>query len=127
MIEIKIPKEVRSYKETIFFGLTLRQIICLGIALSINVPMYIFLKPYIGDEIASWIIMFTGVPLFLVGFFKFNGLPFEKFALIVLKFKLFIPQKRKYKVENIFTEIVADQDKINIENLKKSKERKKIK
>lgn len=127
MIEIKIPKEVRSYKETIFFGLTLRQIICLSIALSINVPMYIFLKPYIGDEIASWIIMFTGVPLFLVGFFKFNGLPFEKFALIVLKFKLFIPQKRKYKVENIFTDIAAEQGRINIENLKKSKERKKIK
>lgn len=127
MIEIKIPKEVRSFKETIFIGLTLRQIICLGIALSINVPMYIFLKPYIGDEVASWIIMFTGVPLFLIGFFKFNGLPFEKYALIVLKFKLFIPQKRKYRVENVFTDIAEEQDKINMENLKNSKEGKKRK
>lgn len=125
MIEIKIPKEIRSYKETLFAGLTLRQIVCLGIALAINIPMYLFLKLYIGDEVASWIIMFTGVPLFLIGFFKYNGLPFEKFALIMLNFNLFIPRKRKYKVENIFTEILREQNKEQLEKLKKSKERKK--
>lgn len=105
-------------------GLTLRQLICLGIVLIINVPMYIYIKPYIGSEAASWIVMLTGVPLFLVGFFKCNGMPFEKFALIIINFKFLIPQKRKYKIENIFTEIAVEQDKLIDDNLKKSKERK---
>ncbi len=127
MIEIKIPKEIRSYKETIFAGLTLRQIICFAITLAINVPMYIFIKSHIGEEAASWIVMLTAAPLFLIGFIKYNGLPFEKFALIILNFKLFIPQKRKFMIENIFTEIKAEQDKVLCANIKKSKERKKRK
>lgn len=27
-MEVKIPKEIRSHKESIFFGLSLRQFIC---------------------------------------------------------------------------------------------------
>ena len=31
-MEIKIPKEVRLHKETVLFGLTLRQLLCSGLA-----------------------------------------------------------------------------------------------
>lgn len=42
MIEIRIPKEIKNYREKLFFGLTLRQCICAGVALLICVPLYIF-------------------------------------------------------------------------------------
>lgn len=42
MIEIRIPKEIRTYKEKLFFGLTLRQLICTLIAVVVNVPLYWF-------------------------------------------------------------------------------------
>ena len=35
LIEIKIPKEIREYRESIFFGLTTRQFICSLLALGV--------------------------------------------------------------------------------------------
>jgi hypothetical protein len=102
MIEVKIPKEIRTYKEKLFFNLNLRQTLCIVLALAINIPLYIFIRPYIGDEIAGWIIIFTAVPLFLIGFFNYNGMPFEQFIVCFLKFQFLTPQKRKYKTENLY-------------------------
>lgn len=35
-MEIKINKEIRSYKETVYFGLTARQLICSLLAVGTN-------------------------------------------------------------------------------------------
>lgn len=102
MIEVRIPKEIRTYKEKLFLGLNVRQTVCSVLALAINVPLYIFVRPYIGDQIASWVIIFTAGPLFLVGFFNYNGMPFEQFLVCIVKFMFLTPQKRKYKVENLY-------------------------
>ena len=40
-IEIKIPKEIRNYHETIFFGLNTRQFICSLLALGAAVWSYV--------------------------------------------------------------------------------------
>ncbi len=124
MIEIKIPKEIRDYKEVIFAGLNLRQIISLSIAFAINVPLYIFTKPYIGDEISSWLVMITGVPVFLVGFIKFDGMPFEKYFLIMLRFKFLVPRKRRYKIDNIYTILYQGQRKMREESIRSKNNRK---
>jgi hypothetical protein len=124
MIEIKIPKEIRDYKEVIFFGLNLRQIISLAIAFAVNIPLYVNTKKYIGDELASWFVMFTGVPVFLIGFIKFDGMPFEKYFQIMLRFNFLVPRKRHYKVENIYTVIFTGQTKL-AENEIKLKQKKK--
>lgn len=102
MIEVRIPKEIRTYKEKLFLGLNVRQTISSILALAINVPLYIFIRPIIGDQIASWLIILTAGPLFLIGFFNYNGMPFEQFIACILRFQLFTPQKRKYKVENLY-------------------------
>jgi len=124
MIEIKIPKEIRDYKEVIFAGLNLRQIISLSIAFAINVPLYIFTKPYIGDEISSWLVMITGVPVFLVGFIKFDGMPFEKYFLIMLRFNFLVPRKRRYKIDNIYTILYQGQRKMGEESIRSKNNRK---
>ena len=41
MIEIKIPKEIRDYKEKFLFGLTIRQFISAAAALAVRVPLYL--------------------------------------------------------------------------------------
>jgi hypothetical protein len=111
MIEIRIPKEIRSYKEKLFFGLTLRQTICTVLALGINIPLYIYVRPLIGDDLASWIIICTGMPIFLIGYFKFNGMPFEQFVLCIFTFEVVNPKKRKYKTENLFNILLAVHEK----------------
>ena len=47
-MEIKIPKEIRQHRETIFFGLSLRQFLCAALAVGIAVTVYLFLAPALG-------------------------------------------------------------------------------
>ena len=46
-MEIKIPKEVRQHKETIFFGLSARQFFCAVAAVGLAVGVYLGLGPVI--------------------------------------------------------------------------------
>lgn len=101
MIVVRIPDEIRKYKEKIMFGLTARQLIAIVLALGVCVPLYMFGKDYIHDEILSWLIIIIAVALGSFGFFTFHGMPAEKFAVVMVKFFIF-PPKRKYKVENAF-------------------------
>ena len=48
-IEVKIPKEIREYREAIFFGLTGRQLVCSLLALGAAVGLYFLLRPVAGD------------------------------------------------------------------------------
>lgn len=102
MIEIKIPKEIKDYKSKLFFNLTVRQCICSGAALSICVPLYIFGKNFMSEDAVSWIVILIAVPLFLMGFFKYNNMYFEEFAKEWIIFNMIGVQRRKYEYEPIF-------------------------
>lgn len=98
MIEIRIPKEVTDYKAKLFFGLTTRQCLSTGLALIINVPLYYFGKKYILEDVLGWLIVLIASPLMLFGFFKYNGMAFEKIAKYFVNYYL-KPQKRKFVYE----------------------------
>ena len=50
MIAVRIPEEIRKYKEKILFGLTARQIISVVLTLAICSPLYWYGKNYISDD-----------------------------------------------------------------------------
>ena len=104
MIEIRIPKEIKNYREKLFFGLTLRQWICAGVALLICVPLYIFGRNFIPQEMVSWLVILIAAPLMLAGFFKYNDMFFEQFAVEFFYF-YFFPQKRVYSSEPVFVDL----------------------
>ena len=106
MIEIRIPKEIKNYREKLFFGLTLRQCICAGVALLICVPLYIFGRNFIPQELVSWLVILIAAPLMLAGFFKYNDMFFEQFAVEFFYF-YFFPQKRVYSYEPVFSDLRA--------------------
>lgn len=103
MIEIRIPKEIKNYREKLFFGLTLRQCICAGVALLICVPLYIFGNKFLPQEAVSWLVLIIAAPLMLAGFFRYNDMTFEQFAVEYF-FHNFTPQKRLYSYEPPFME-----------------------
>lgn len=111
MIEIRIPKEIRTYKEKLFFGLNLRQLVCTLIAIIINVPLYWFGRNMVGSDTASWIVIFIAMPLFLVGYFNYNGMTFEQFIKSVIQQELIYPQKRKYTTLNMFEILSSTKEK----------------
>jgi hypothetical protein len=104
MIEIRIPKEIKNYREKLFFGLTLRQCICTAIALLICVPIYIFGNRFLPQEAVSWVVIIIAVPLMFTGFFRYNDMAFEQFALEVIRFYT-SPQQRIYSYEPPFMEL----------------------
>lgn len=95
MIEIKVPKEISDYKQKFLFGLTVRQFISVVLALGICVPLYIFGREPIGEDVVSWVVIIVAAPIFCFGFLKFNDMPFERFAALAIRQQI-EPQRRKY-------------------------------
>ena len=121
MIEVRIPKEIRKYKEKLFFGLTLRQSICTAIGLITSIPVYIVVSQRMGEDFASWVVIFIGMPLFLLGYFNYNGLNFEQFIVAYLQSEVIYPKKRKYKTENLYDILLEQIEKEDRENKKNAK------
>lgn len=103
-IEIKIPKEIRQYKESIFFGLSARQFFCSLAALFIAAGIYLCLGRIIGRETASWLCIVLASPFAAAGFFSYNGMSFEQFVWVVIKSELLFAGNRKYISENPYYE-----------------------
>ena len=101
-MEIKIPKEVRQHRETIFFGLSARQFLCALFAVGIAVAVYLSLGETIGKETASWACILAAAPMAAAGFFTYNGLTLEQFAWAFLQSEILCAGNRVFKVENIY-------------------------
>ena len=91
-MQIEINKEVSDYKETIFFGLNLRQCVCSVLAMIIAVTLYFTLKPYLNSELLSWVCMLGAAPFAAMGFFHYHGMTAEQFALNWIRTVLVEPQ-----------------------------------
>lgn len=104
MIEVRIPKEIRDYKPKFLFNLTVRQVVCLVIALAICVPLYVFGVKIINDKLLQWIIFFIAAPFMLMGFFEYNGMTFEQFIVVWFRAN-FHNQKRPFQEEPILSNI----------------------
>lgn len=101
-MEIKINKEIRGYKETIFFGLSLRQFICSVLAVGAAVALYFSLKDMLGRETVSWVCIVGAAPVAAAGFFQYNGMTLEKFLWAFIKSEVLLQGKRVWKAENYY-------------------------
>ena len=102
MITVRIPEEIRKYKEKLAFGMTARQLVFTILGLAICVPLYWFGKDFIPEDILAWLVIIIAVPFIGIGWIHFNGMPMEKFIVVWMKFEVLYPRKRKFKTENVF-------------------------
>ena len=105
-MEIKIPKEVRQHKETIFFGLSARQFFCAVLAVGLAVGVYLGLGPVIGKETASWLCILAALPVALAGFFNYNGMTLEQFAWAFIKSEILCAGNRPFVSENLYYDAI---------------------
>ena len=61
-MEIKINKEIRAYRETLFFGLSVRQFICSVLAVGVAVVLYFSLSRVLDRETVSWVCIVGAAP-----------------------------------------------------------------
>ena len=109
-MEIKINKEIRNYKETIFFGLSLRQFICSVSAVGVAAMLYLLLHDIFGREVISWFCIIGALPIAVAGFFQYNGLTFERFVWAWVKSVILYAGNRGWRTANYYYELLKAND-----------------
>ncbi len=104
-MEIKINKEIRNYTETVFFGLTLRQLIFSAAACVVAGGLFFSLKDILGTETVSWICVLAAAPFAVLGFVKYNGMTAEKFIWAWIKSEILTPRQLVNKTDNLYYEL----------------------
>lgn len=100
-MERKINKEIREYREAMFWGLTLRQFLFSVLGLGISVGIYFLLRAKLGMEAVSWACIFGMLPCAMLGFVTYNKMPAEKFLWAVIKTELLTPKQLIFKPKNL--------------------------
>ena len=100
-MERKINKEIREYREAMFWGLTLRQFLFSVLGLGISVGIYFLLRGRLGMEAVSWACIFGMLPCAMLGFVTYNKMPAEKFLWAVIKTELLTPKQLMFKPKNL--------------------------
>jgi len=104
-MEIKIPRDVRSYSEQIFFGLNLRQCIFSFLACGVAVGIYFGLKNFIGTEAVSWMCILGAAPFAAIGFIKYHSMTAEQFIWACLKSEFIMPRRLTFGAVNTYYEM----------------------
>jgi hypothetical protein len=108
-MEVKVPKEIRDYQESIYFGLSARQFFFSIIAIIVAVAVYFSLSSSLGTETVSWLCILCAAPFAAMGFFRYNGMPFERFIFIWFRSQFLMPNRLVFRAENIYeTAIISN-------------------
>lgn len=121
-MEVKINKEIRNYTESVYFGLSLRQLIFSVVACGVAVMLYFVFKPYFEIETLSWLCILGAAPFAAIGFIKYNGMNAEELVLAFIRSEFLTSKELTFKPTNMYYELLKDKigdDKKN-ENNKKS-------
>ena len=107
-IEVRINKEVRDYQESVFFGLSLRQLIFALLAVLVAVGVYFGLRNIVGSGDIGWMCILAAFPFAMGGFFTYNGMTFEKFLLALIRSELLYPKKLVFRSENLYAKALEN-------------------
>lgn len=120
-MEVKINKEIRGYKENIYFGLSVRQFIFSALACAVAVLLYIVFKKAVNSEVASWICMLGAFPFAFIGFFSYNGMPAERFILAWIRSEILVPKRLTFYGKNYYYGLLQRKGEVD-ESVKETKE-----
>ena len=95
-MEVRINKEVRNYQESLFFGLSLRQLLFALLAVAVAVGVYFGLRPVLGNGEIGWVCVLAAFPFALGGFFQYNGTEF------------LFPRRLVFKSDNIYAKALEN-------------------
>ena len=101
-MEVKIPKEVRQHRETIFFGLSLRQFLCAVLAVAVAAGSYLLLGKVAPKDTAGWLCILLAAPFAIAGFFRYNGMTLEQFLWAFIKSEMLCAGERWFISSNLF-------------------------
>lgn len=122
-MEVRVNKDIKEYKENMFFGLTLRQFVFSVLGCAVAVALYFALKDKLGLEVATWVCVLGVAPFAALGFLRYNGMPAEQVLIAWLKTKWINPgeylsQPASYYYEAMEESIAIRQGSLSKRGLK---------
>ena len=117
MSYVPIPKDLKKVKTKVAFNLTKRQLIGFTLAGLVGIPVYLFTRKFVPNDIAVIFLIVSTLPIFFVTLFEKDGLTFEKYFKYLYLHKFYQPQKRVRK------EVYLEQEKKNSANKVRTKQK----
>lgn len=110
-MEIKVNREIRSYNEALFLGLSLRQLVFSVLAILVAVGVYFLLRNTFSLETLSWLCILCAAPFAALGFVTYNGMTAEQLLAAILKY-LVCPKVLTYHSDNYYEFLSEEANKI---------------
>ena len=105
-MEVKINREIRNYTESMFFGLSLRQLVFSLLAVGVAVGLYLGLKLFVGTETISWLCIVGAAPFAAMGFVSYHGMSAEQFLWAWFRSEILEPKQLKCEPLNLYYEVL---------------------
>ena len=81
-MEIDMNRDLERFKESVFLGLNLRQILYSFLSLAAGAAVVLLIYPYVGLTVSAYIAVPVVAPIALTGFYSYHGMTFvEKMKL----------------------------------------------
>ena len=90
-------QDLKKVKTKVAFNLTRRQLIGFTLAGLVGIPVYLFMRKFMPNDIAILFLIVSTLPIFFVTLFEKDGLTFEKYFKHIYLHKFYQPQKRVRK------------------------------
>ena len=99
-------KDIRTYTESMFFGLSLRQFFFSALGCLVSVVLYFLLRGQLGTEAVSWACMLGVFPFGVMGFAKYNGMTAEQLLWAVVKSEILMPRRLAFRGTNRYYDLI---------------------
>lgn len=101
-MRVRMNKDIREYSESVFLGLSVRQLLFSALAAGAAVTVYFTLRGRLGTEAVSWICILAAAPFAFLGFFKYHGMSAERFLAAFLRSEVLEPKVLVLRPQNAY-------------------------
>lgn len=103
---VTVPKDFSRIKTKVVFNLTLRQLICFGIAAAVGLPLFFLIKRGGNVSLASLCMIAVMMPFFFLAMYEKDGMPLEVLLKHYIDARLIRPKVRYFETDNLYTALV---------------------
>ena len=97
---VTVPKDLKKIKSKVALGLTRRQLVCIGAAAAVGLPLFFLTREALGNTLAMMLMMVAMAPGFALGMYERDGMPLERIVMDYLDVRRNKPAIRKKEVKH---------------------------
>ena len=117
-----MSRDIREYSPKVISVLDLRQVVCVALSASYGLPI-LMMATGLPVEVRIMLAVLLMFPVAACGWINFQGMPFEKLVVHIVRNRILTPHKRVYRTKNMFT---PNEDEITEKKEKQTRKEKKL-